>query len=120
MIRRPPRSTRTDTLFPYTTLFRSLHGLLPQPDAQQRLCEAAAFHRAQLAAIKTECHMPGAEVQGYGITRQTFVYCADQACELLHGILQLMQLLFCAAAFKGVDKATGHGGATGLACQSKP
>src|SRR3546814_2377454 len=27
MIRRPPRSTRTDTLFPYTTLFRS-HALL--------------------------------------------------------------------------------------------
>src|SRR3546814_14029173 len=25
MIRRPPRSTRTDTLFPYTTLFRSFH-----------------------------------------------------------------------------------------------
>src|SRR3546814_7199343 len=32
MIRRPPRSTRTDTLFPYTTLFRSfliLSGLVP-------------------------------------------------------------------------------------------
>src|SRR3546814_3381658 len=28
MIRRPPRSTRTDTLFPYTTLFRSPHLLL--------------------------------------------------------------------------------------------
>src|SRR3546814_2303376 len=28
MIRRPPRSTRTDTLFPYTTLFRSLTWLL--------------------------------------------------------------------------------------------
>src|SRR3546814_5764631 len=27
MIRRPPRSTRTDTLFPYTTLFRSLKSL---------------------------------------------------------------------------------------------
>src|SRR3546814_12365894 len=26
MIRRPPRSTRTDTLFPYTTLFRSPYG----------------------------------------------------------------------------------------------
>src|SRR3546814_5975809 len=26
MIRRPPRSTRTDTLFPYTTLFRSAQG----------------------------------------------------------------------------------------------
>src|SRR3546814_2727964 len=31
MIRRPPRSTRTDTLFPYTTLFRSL-----AVDQQQR------------------------------------------------------------------------------------
>src|SRR3546814_5828250 len=28
MIRRPPRSTRTDTLFPYTTLFRSLQSRL--------------------------------------------------------------------------------------------
>src|SRR3546814_9340362 len=29
MIRRPPRSTRTDTLFPYTTLFRSPRGHAP-------------------------------------------------------------------------------------------
>src|SRR3546814_6741893 len=28
MLRRPPRSTRTDTLFPYTTLFRSLDGFI--------------------------------------------------------------------------------------------
>src|SRR3546814_6779673 len=28
MIRRPPRSTRTDTLFPYTTLFRSHDGVV--------------------------------------------------------------------------------------------
>src|SRR3546814_19012349 len=28
MIRRPPRSTRTDTLFPYTTLFRAIMGSL--------------------------------------------------------------------------------------------
>src|SRR3546814_3938826 len=32
MIRRPPRSTRTDTLFPYTTLFRSLDGYVETPD----------------------------------------------------------------------------------------
>src|SRR3546814_3970597 len=32
MIRRPPRSTRTDTLFPYTTLFRSYY-----QDVQQRI-----------------------------------------------------------------------------------
>src|SRR3546814_1927587 len=31
MIRRPPRSTRTDTLFPYTTLFRSRTGAMRNP-----------------------------------------------------------------------------------------
>src|SRR3546814_5317807 len=33
MIRRPPRSTRTDTLLPYTTLFRSHAGADQQPGA---------------------------------------------------------------------------------------
>src|SRR3546814_10302574 len=42
MIRRPPRSTRTDTLFPYTTLFRSA-SLLP------RWRGAAPIQRAVLA-----------------------------------------------------------------------
>src|SRR3546814_10107858 len=40
MIRRPPRSTRTDTLFPYTTLFRSQHlrqRAAVQPHVGQRL-----------------------------------------------------------------------------------
>src|SRR3546814_14765831 len=32
MIRRPPRSTRTDTLFPYTTLFRSCIGHFHAPN----------------------------------------------------------------------------------------
>src|SRR3546814_3142024 len=36
MLRRPPRSTRTDTLFPYTTLFRSR-----EPDPQ-----AGSFYRS--------------------------------------------------------------------------
>src|SRR3546814_18450178 len=36
MIRRPPRSTRTDTLLPYTTLFRSAHvRVLPQQRAPE-------------------------------------------------------------------------------------
>src|SRR3546814_729072 len=34
MIRRPPRSTRTDTLFPYTTLFRSKEGVQIEPENQ--------------------------------------------------------------------------------------
>src|SRR3546814_4967732 len=36
MIRRPPRSTRTDTLFPYTTLFRSRHHRPPVADHPPR------------------------------------------------------------------------------------
>src|SRR3546814_5450563 len=44
MRRRPPRSTRTDTLFPYTTLFRSLPG-------GPRTAVAARAYRDRAAAI---------------------------------------------------------------------
>src|SRR3546814_2572811 len=37
MIRRPPKSTRTDTLFPYTTLFRSPRRHLEEPRPDQPL-----------------------------------------------------------------------------------
>src|SRR3546814_11733372 len=42
MIRRPPRSTRTDTLFPYTTLFRSILPVVLPQAAIDRLMEVAA------------------------------------------------------------------------------
>src|SRR3546814_20333756 len=45
MIRRPPRSTRTDTLFPYTTLFRS--ALIAGVPSEGR--GHAAIHRQQMA-----------------------------------------------------------------------
>src|SRR3546814_11577730 len=41
MIRRPPRSTRTDTLFPHTTLFRSVH----DRKHCQRLCAGTQARR---------------------------------------------------------------------------
>src|SRR3546814_6948940 len=41
MIRRPPRSTRTDTLFPYTTLFRSFHHLHAKSGSQARFTDFA-------------------------------------------------------------------------------
>src|SRR3546814_1471741 len=49
MIRRPPRSTRTDTLFPYTTLFRSDRGP-PQDGLQAPLPAAGSIHRPRMAA----------------------------------------------------------------------
>src|SRR3546814_11992018 len=44
MIRRPPRSTRTDTLFPYTTLFRSADG--------------RDFHRLSAAELRRHAREP--------------------------------------------------------------
>src|SRR3546814_9402011 len=49
MIRRPPRSTRTDTFFPYTTLFRSRRAIdtLPdRPDALDAMRAAELIHAA--------------------------------------------------------------------------
>src|SRR3546814_8384066 len=53
MIRRPPRSTRTDTLFPYTTLFRSMPGLLPIPAELWTLApRGKRWERMKLVASK--------------------------------------------------------------------
>src|SRR3546814_3994203 len=54
MIRRPPRSTRTDTLFPYTTLFRSRSR--PMPSHSRRRSPLGSFQ-----AIPVLCtRVPGA------------------------------------------------------------
>src|SRR3546814_18126633 len=48
-IRRPPRSTRTDTLFPYTTLFRSRAGSYKRPSPlQPAACQAGLERRLVL------------------------------------------------------------------------
>src|SRR3546814_7573639 len=62
MIRRPPRSTRTDTLFPYTTLFRSLRppGSAPSAagggEADQRLGKSFSTARSAIAPVETHSH----------------------------------------------------------------
>src|SRR3546814_16570590 len=55
MIRRPPRSTRTDTLFPYTTLFRSL--AVPEQEPHRHLLhagEAVEDHGLDVALAPVE------------------------------------------------------------------
>src|SRR3546814_8437213 len=51
MIRRPPRSTRTDTLFPYTTLFRSRS----ERDPEARTLSPAADRRLE-RTMRSEEH----------------------------------------------------------------
>src|SRR3546814_979004 len=60
MIRRPPRSTRTDTLFPYTTLFRSYLAevdriTLPIRDRHERATAQGGIGRAR-AGERSEEH----------------------------------------------------------------
>src|SRR3546814_3199811 len=71
MIRRPPRSTRTDTLFPYTTLFRS--GEVVESGSPScvrrrlrtpRAADAAAAAAAATAGNRRRPRMPGARGAG--------------------------------------------------------
>src|SRR3546814_14973481 len=54
MIRRPPRSTRTDTLFPYTTLFRSFVACLWELER----ASAAVVGSAGTRGLSGQCHRP--------------------------------------------------------------
>src|SRR3546814_8994375 len=78
MIRRPPRSTRTDTLFPYTTLFRSEPRIGAQfvcrPDAvgvEQRFeigChDDASANREQAGFFQTPALHRGGNVHGFPV-----------------------------------------------------
>src|SRR3546814_11433577 len=65
MIRRPPRSTRTDTLFPYTTLFRS-EGAAPGLEEVERCAafgggEHRAGHRRQAVGDDDLLEQPDGE-----------------------------------------------------------
>src|SRR3546814_5124353 len=60
MIRRPPRSTRTDTLFPYTTLFRSLRKKKSRSNGHSNSLGAKAFYfalRNRNALVTTEAEL---------------------------------------------------------------
>src|SRR6056297_2094538 len=64
MLRRPPRSTRTDTLFPYTTLFRSLY-------AQHQHASVATGRDERVAHLQgvEEAAALGAQVDAGDVTR---------------------------------------------------
>src|SRR3546814_13273693 len=60
MIRRPPRSTRTDTLFPYTTLFRSAHlkpgSRLTHARVQAEAIGASVIARTEAVLASNSCY----------------------------------------------------------------
>src|SRR3546814_2583417 len=60
MIRRPPRSTRTDTLFPYTTLFRSpsAHEMIEATPRGQPWIAVAVERDHRIALTNRSCNVP--------------------------------------------------------------
>src|SRR3546814_13252796 len=58
MIRRPPRSTRTDTLFPYTTLFRSFREAAPGIEPRARRPDQPAAHPGGVARLQADRALP--------------------------------------------------------------
>src|SRR3546814_1186413 len=65
MIRRPPRSTRTDTLFPYTTLFRSSYSITFVNEFADRLRHARQLRGLTQAALARACGLSQGAIANY-------------------------------------------------------
>src|SRR3546814_2513959 len=84
MIRRPPRSTRTDTRFPYTTLFRS-SGVLEESGFQQDRDAGSGASRASQG---------GGEVRGT-VQRQHRAVRSEEHTSELQSLMRISYAVFC-------------------------
>src|SRR3546814_5652042 len=64
MIRRPPRSTRTDTLFPYTTLFRSCEKLVVEGRVEADLRDSQSLEISEPGLFKGNATVEDCEISG--------------------------------------------------------
>src|SRR3546814_5471508 len=89
MIRRPPRSTRTDTLFPYTTLFRS-----PSPNSSM-------FAHPLVRALTTVFAAPGEVTTDDQASAEQSVHLAESAdrseehTSELQSLMRISYAVFC-------------------------
>src|SRR3546814_6343432 len=96
MIRRPPRATRTDTLFPYTTLFRSDVGdhIATETDAEPFRC-LHAIPEIETARVDIDALRAGAVGAGHlqpciiAITR------SEEHTSELQSLMRISYAVFC-------------------------
>src|SRR3546814_6764554 len=102
MIRRPPRSTRTDTLFPYTTLFRSE----PVDGPAQRLGVALPLRRGEFARVRHIAAETGRIDAGGAIGAEAHEAAHDRPPHCLDVILRRLigQLEFGARKGRALEK----------------
>src|SRR3546814_6194184 len=98
MRRRPPRSTRTDTLFPYTTLFRS-------PAASHRLqtAEADQFHRR---AAKDQRRQGAAQGAARQVSRPQAAPRSEEHTSELQSLMRISYAVFCLKKKKKTQHTT--------------
>src|SRR3546814_2442235 len=92
MIRRPPRSTRNDTLFPYTTLFRSRR---QGPAAQQRL---RLHRRLALPLDQGRADRPRATSDGHAFVddrRRGAAFRSEEHTSELQSLMRISYAVFC-------------------------
>src|SRR3546814_2547340 len=85
MIRRPPRSTRTDTLFPYTTLFRSAIGHHHQVERAVGLAAGVV----EQAVVGVHIDDVAAGMQGAGAAR------SEEHTSELQSLMRISYAVFC-------------------------
>src|SRR3546814_6509827 len=112
MIRRPPRSTRTDTLFPYTTLFRSdVDHSLGAVGGQHRIVEEDA-PGIDAGGARQDAHDrladdglagPGLADQGHGLARGHAQADRKSTRSELQSLMRISYAVFC---LKKKNKAT--------------
>src|SRR3546814_7833999 len=118
MIRRPPRSTRTDTLFPYTTLFRSptvlTHGHIGRAPARISAPKATSWHAVfHLASRVTG--IDTCSVARNSRNPDTMIRSEEHTSEL-QSLMRISYAVFC---LKKKKKATNHNCKTTTRKQTK-
>src|SRR3546814_6528370 len=92
MIRRPPRATRTDTLFPYTTLFRSVELAAPRP----RPARPAAPRRPSPARYRRQPERGGDGGQQTVLARLRCLNCrSEEHTSELQSLMRISYAVFC-------------------------
>src|SRR3546814_2511213 len=93
MTRRPPRPTRTHTLFPYTTLFRSILPAWGLGDRQRRERAAAALRRELRRALQ-QARMDVEDVAGIGLAPRRPARSEEHTSEL-QSLMRISYAVFC-------------------------
>src|SRR3546814_7173729 len=103
MLRRPPRSTRTDTLVPYTTLFRSdrslfstagSHGFLGMAVPEEHGGGGVDDFRYNQVIIE-EVQAAGAGGAGLGITLHNDISRSEEHTSELQSLMRISYAVFC-------------------------